>query len=238
MLWHRTVFIRAVASKKAKEALRLTIIIDDAGSGDLLFGVIIGAYRSETDEFKYGLVDVKFFQPKLFREKKFLKETTRVVTDLISDLKLRPSEEIHLCQGNIFDDAAAELSVTYGEDRIQRIKVVGEPQRLIEIAYIDEIRNLGYEPLAERETKRAKSFFHMMRWLKANPHMLSFAKTGWPRLARYNLFRKFHSENIHSAVCSNCGCQCEVPFKPRVGTSVYCRICWRKRRKHQKYMST
>ena len=30
----------------------MTLIIDDAGSGDLLFGVVIGIYREETGEFK------------------------------------------------------------------------------------------------------------------------------------------------------------------------------------------
>ena len=30
----------------------MTVIVDDAGSGDLLFGVVVGAYREETKEFK------------------------------------------------------------------------------------------------------------------------------------------------------------------------------------------
>lgn len=212
----------------------MTIVIDDAGSGDLLFGVVIGAYRLETGEFKYGLVDVKFFQPKIFREKKFIKETTRVTRKLLVELKLKPNEEIRLCQGNIFDDTAVELRKVHGEDGVHRVKVVGEPQRLIEIAYLDEIRNLGYEPLPEREAKRAKSFFHMMRWLKANPDMLPYAKTGWPRLARYNLFKKLHSDSHYTAVCSDCGCQCKVPFKPDPDRSVYCPKCWVKRRQRKK----
>ena len=87
-------------------------------------------------------------------------------------MKAKPDEEVHLCQGYIFDEAAADLKKTLDEKLVQRIRVVGEPQRLTEIAYLDEIRNLGYEPLAEREEKRAKSFFHMMRWLKAHPEML------------------------------------------------------------------
>ena len=215
----------------------MTVVIDDAGSGDLLFGVVVGAYRLETGDFKYGLVDVKFFQPKVFREKKFIQETTRVALGLVAELKLKPDEEIHLCQGNIFDDAAAELRKVHGEDRVQRIKVVGEPQRLIEIAYLDEIRNLGYEPLAEREAKRAKSFFHMMRWLKANPDMLRYAKTGWPRLSRYNLFKKLHSDSLHIAVCSDCGRQYKVPFKPDPARSVYCPKCWTKWRKRKELES-
>jgi len=211
----------------------VTIVIDDAGSGDLLFGVVIGAYRLETDEFKYDLVDVKFFQPQLFKEKTFMKETTRIATELVAALKLKADEQIHMCQGNIFDDAAAELRKIYGEDRVQRVKVVGEPQRFTEIAYLDEIRNLGYEPLEEREAKRAKSFFHMMRWLKANPDMLRYAKTGWPRLARYRLFKEPPEGSLFTAVCSSCGAECEVPFKPDGNRPVYCRKCWAKR-KHRK----
>ena len=212
----------------------MTIVVDDAGSGDLLFGVVIGAYRLETAEFTYRVVDVKFFQPKIFKEKKYLQETTRVVSELVAALKLKPDEAVQICQGNVFDDAAAELRKVYGEDRVQRVKVVGEPQRLTEIAYLDEIRNLGYEPLVEREEKRAKSFFHMMRWLKANPAMLGYAKTGWPRLARYHLFKELHAESLFTAVCSSCGCQCEVPFKPDPDRPVYCRKCWVKLRKRRK----
>jgi len=211
----------------------VTIVVDDAGSGDLLFGVVIGAYRLETGEFKYGLVDAKFFQPLLFKEKAFMQETARVAAELVSALKLKPDEAVQMCQGNIFDEAAAELRKTYGEERVQRVKVVGEPQRLTEIAYLDEIRNLGYEPLAEREAKRAKSFFHMMRWLKANPAMLRYAKTGWPRLARYRLFKALPAESLFTAVCSSCGSECDVPFKPDPDRPVFCRKCWAKRRRRR-----
>jgi CxxC-x17-CxxC domain-containing protein len=206
--------------------------VDDAGSGDLLFGIVIGAFRVETGEFKYGLVDVKFFQPDLICQKEYLAQSSKIVTDLLFALKVQPEEQVHLCQGYIFDDSAAELQKTYGEERVKRIRVIGEAQRLTEIAYLDEIRNLGYEPLAEREEKRAKSFFHMMRWLKANPDKLQYAKTGWPRLKRYRLFKSLMPDAApkHVAVCSECGDECSVPFKPDPHRPVYCQECWAKRR--------
>jgi CxxC-x17-CxxC domain-containing protein len=208
----------------------VTIIIDDAGSGDLLFGVVIGAFRDETCEFKYDLIDVKFFQADLFCTKEYLQQSSRIVSELAAELKVKPGEEIHVCQGNIFDAAVEDLRKVYGEERVRRVKVVGEPQRLTEIAYLDEIRNLGYEPIAEREDKRAKSFFHMMRWLKANPAMLCYAKTGWPRLSRYRLFKPDHEDSLFKAVCAECGRECEVPFKPDPERAVYCRACWGRRR--------
>jgi CxxC-x17-CxxC domain-containing protein len=216
----------------------VTIIVDDAGSGDLLFGIVIGAFRVETAEFKYGLIDVKFLQPNLYCNKGYLAEASKVTLELLASMKAKPDEEVHLCQGYIFDEAAAELKKTLGEKLVQRIRVTGEAQRLTEIAYLDEIRNLGYEPLAEREEKRAKSFFHMMRWLKANPEMLSYAKTGWPRLKRYRLFKAVQdgeeAKPLHGALCSECGEECEVPFKPDPHRPVYCKKCWAKRKRERR----
>ncbi len=167
----------------------MTIIIDDAGSGDLLFGVVIGAFRDSDHEFRYGVIHVKYFQARLFSRKKFLNECSKIVLKLLADMKPKSEEEIHLCRGYIFDEVIEKLTRKYGEDRVRRIKVTGEAQDLTEVAYLDELRNLGYEPLEERENRRAKSFFHMMRWLKKNPDKLKYAKTGWPRLQRYKLFR-------------------------------------------------
>ena len=209
----------------------MTIIIDDAGSGDLLFGVVIAAFREEAQEFKYDLVDVKFFQSSLFNRREYLSECSRIVSRLVSGLKIAPEEEIHVCKGYIFDDAVDDLRKKYGADRVQRVAVTGELQRLVETAYLDEIRNLGYEPIVEREDKRARSFFHMMRWLSENPDRLRYAKTGWPRLSRYRLFRPYHQNNMHKAICSECGIATEVPFKPDQNRPVYCQACWSKMRR-------
>jgi len=169
--------------------------MDDAGTGDLLFGVVISAFRDSTQEFRYDVIDVKYFKPGAFSQKAYLKQCSKIVSKLLADMKPKPEEEIHLCRGYIFDEAAEKLKQKYGEDRIRRVKVEGETQDLTEIAYLDEVRNLGYEPLEERDNRRAKSFFHMMNWLKKNPDMMKYAKTGWPRLQRYKLFNSKKRHN-------------------------------------------
>lgn len=110
---------------------------------------------------------------------------------LLNKLQIKEDEQIKICRGYIFDEAVNKLKEIYGDGQVERIAVTGEPQRLTEIAYLDELRNLGYEPISERDEKKAKSFFHMMNWLKNNPEMLVYAKTGWPRLKRYGLFRSY-----------------------------------------------
>jgi len=39
------------------------------------------------------------------------------------------------------------------------------------------------------------------------------------------------SREVHKAVCSDCGQECEVPFKPYPNRLVYCRDCWSTRRR-------
>lgn len=167
----------------------MTIIIDDAGYGDLLFGVIVGAYRPEKCDFIYDVIDVKYFQKPLFSHKKYLFEAKRIAVKLIDRLKLDDMERVELCRGDILDQAASTLIEKLGDSRVKRVKVEGEAQRLTELAYLNEVRNLGYPPLNDRTKKWAKSFFHMMRWLKTHPEKMKWAKTGWPRLQRYRLFK-------------------------------------------------
>lgn len=169
--------------------MEITIIIDDAGNGDLLLGVVIGVYQSDNEDFKYDVIDVKFFQLPLFEQKLYLKQASKIIFALLKKFHLQPNESIKICNSYLFDLAVKNLIDKYGDHRIHRIKVTGDPQYLTETAYLDEIRNLGYEPLNKRETKRAKSFFHMMNWLKHNPDKMKYAKTGWPRLSRYRLFK-------------------------------------------------
>jgi len=35
---------------------------------------------------------------------------------------------------------------------------------------------------------------------------------------------------MHKAICSECGKECEVPFKPTEGKPVFCRDCFAKKR--------
>ena len=37
---------------------------------------------------------------------------------------------------------------------------------------------------------------------------------------------------MHKAICSECGVECEVPFKPTEGKPVFCRECFAKKRRY------
>jgi hypothetical protein len=163
----------------------LTIQIDDAGVGDLLHGVVVGAHRKETREFHYDMIPVIFFQSPSFGKKTYQKKATELALNLLDQMKLGENEDIEICSSFLFDETRPHLAEKYGKERVKTSVITGDAQNNVETAYLDEIRNLGYEPIVERDDKRARSFFHMLKWVKNDPDRLRYAKTGWPRLRRY-----------------------------------------------------
>ena len=168
----------------------MTILIDDAGTGDLLWGVVIGAYQPESDIFIYDIIDVSFFREGAFQEKMYFEEASRIAIALVERLKPKPDEKIKVCQGDILNVAAEALKERYGENRVERVHVEGRAQELIEVAYTDELRNLGYEPMPDRIGRWGKSFWHMYDWVKEDPEeRVRWAKTGFPNLRKFKIFK-------------------------------------------------
>jgi hypothetical protein len=131
------------------------------------------------------MIEVGFFQQPRFGKKAYLARASEIVMQILEKLTVREDETIEICSSYIFEKALRDLEEKYGKERVVVGKIVNAAQQLVETAYVDEIRNLGYEPIPEREEKRARSFFHMLRWLKRDPCRFRHAKTGWPRLERY-----------------------------------------------------
>ena len=167
----------------------MTILIDDAGSGDLLFGTVIGAYRPEDDLFIYDLINVKHFQMPLYKEKTHLVEAKRIALELVERLKLREKEKIIICTGDILNVATEALLEEYGDEVVERGKIEGRGQELVELAYINELKNIGYDTIEERTEKWGKNFWDMYNWLKADKRRLRFAKSAFPNLKKYPLFK-------------------------------------------------
>lgn len=43
--------------------------------------------------------------------------------------------------------------------------------------------------------------------------------------------KSFGPREMHKATCSECGEECEVPFKPSENKPVYCKECYRNKRR-------
>jgi hypothetical protein len=102
---------------------------------------------------------------------------------------LREEEKIKICTGDILNVATEALTEKYGEEVVERGKIEGRAQELIELAYTNELRNLGYDPIRNRTEKWGKNFWDMYNWLKEDKSRLRYAKTAFPNLKKYPLFR-------------------------------------------------
>lgn len=168
----------------------MTIEIDDAGTGDILYGVVIGAYRPEDDHFVYDMIDVRYFQEPVYNKKRHLNEARRIALRLVDRLGLKEEEKILICTGDVLNEAAEALLEQYGEERIVRGKIEGRAQFLVEQAYTDELSNIGYEARDDRTEKWGKNFWHMYNWVKKDPERrLRWTKSAFPNLKKYPLFK-------------------------------------------------
>ena len=101
------------------------------------------------------------------------------------------NEKIIICTGDVLNVATEALIEKFGEDVVERGKIEGRGQHLVELAFTDELRNIGYEPLEERTEKWGKNFWHMYKWINKKPkRRLKFAKSAFPNLKKYPLFAK------------------------------------------------
>ncbi|MCW4049291.1 MAG: hypothetical protein NWE89_06085 [Candidatus Bathyarchaeota archaeon] len=169
----------------------MTIFIDDAGTGDILFGVVIGAYRPETDHFVYDVIDVRYFQEPVYGKKRHLNEARRIALRLVERLGLGEDEKIFICTGDILNEAAESLLEQYGEEKVVLGKIEGRGQHLVELAFTNELLNIGYEAMENRTEKWGKNFWHMYNWIKKKPKKrLKWSKSAFPNLKKYPLFQK------------------------------------------------
>jgi len=162
------------------------IQIDDAGWGCLLFGTIIGAYRTDTQKFAWGEIPVRLFQGEAFAQKRYLDGAVEVARGLLKELEATKEHPIEICSGYVLSEIRAWLS---REGYSWKPARIGDPlQSLVERVLLEKLQALSipvtYKMLTE---DRGTLFRECLRWLKggdldrcgALPEREALAKTGW-----------------------------------------------------------
>ena len=52
------------------------------------------------------------------------------------------------------------------------------------------------------------------------------------RSQRRNVNKRSSTKALYDAICDDCGCETQVPFKPTPGKSVYCKECFTKAKQY------
>jgi hypothetical protein len=166
----------------------VTVQIDDAGWGCVVGGVLIGAYRVETQEFTRGLVEPSFFQGDAFGLKDYQGEGGVQIDDCFGRLHVLPGEDILCCTGYVLD-GVCEWMAAHGYE-FKRGKITGPLQDRIEHELLDYLTGLGFPVDYETLTtpyKKGLFWWKQVQWLKggninstrAIPERIALCKTGW-----------------------------------------------------------
>lgn len=160
------------------------IQIDDAGSGSLLGGTIIGIYRVETDEYAYGVIPLSHYQGEAFQRKEYIHYVVGLVQDLFPRLRVNKEETIQVCQGYMFESLnqwLKEEGYSFTNTKI------GEPlQSVVEKTFDEYAISLGLPKEFIAYTKYPFHFHRILKWVYADYESRSkLCKTGWKSWKKY-----------------------------------------------------
>jgi methionine synthase II (cobalamin-independent) len=154
---------------------RKEIWIDDAGWGDLLLGVVIGALKPPDRRYMERRIPVSSFQPPNFENKKYLDDAVKIADEIVE--AMRPDVEtcFKVCSGYVLSSIRRHL-----QDRgfkVEKVEITGELQEMVERSYVRWCVEVGV-PVERLEEERR--FGALLKWVAERPELReTLVKTGW-----------------------------------------------------------
>jgi len=160
------------------------ILIDDAGSGSLIGGTVIGAMRKETGEYYYDIIPLKYYSKEMFDTKEYLNQASKIAINLLNKLSHEKTEEIYVCRGYMFDKLRHWLKKN--NYNYCSVKIEEPLQRKIETTFEKYTINLGFPERFISYTKYPFHFHRILRWVYADyENRVQLCKTGWKSWQKY-----------------------------------------------------
>ncbi|WP_041720789.1 hypothetical protein [Alkaliphilus metalliredigens] len=182
------------------------IQIDDAGSGSLLGGTLIGIVRVETNEYAHEIIPLEYYRGTNFENKVYIQYVLTIIKRLFKSLHVSKEEEIHMCRGYMFDQAKVWLK----EEQYHFIstKIQDPLQSIIEKEFEKYTISLGLPLNMITYTKYPFHFHRILKWIYADYQIRSLlCKTGWKSWKKYgNLEISIDREKIKNnhLICLKC----------------------------------
>lgn len=151
------------------------ISIDDAGWGDLILGVVIGAHKLPDHKYMERRIPVSSFQSPNFENKQYLNEAVKIAAEIVEAMRADEETRFKVCSGYVLSSIREYLA---GRGfHVEKVEITGELQELVEGSYIKWCREMGVP--AERLQGRRR-FWAFLDWVAENPAVREgLVKTGW-----------------------------------------------------------
>jgi hypothetical protein len=120
---------------------RKEILIDDAGWGDLILGVVIGALKPPDHRYMERRIPVSSFQPPNFENKKYLDDTVKIADEIVEVLQPDMETNFKVCSGYVLSSIRRHLRER--GFKVEEVEVTGELQEKVEQGYIRWCKDMG-----------------------------------------------------------------------------------------------
>lgn len=151
------------------------ILIDDAGWGDLILGVVIGALKLPDRKYMERRIPVSSFQPPNFKKKHYLDEAVEIAEEIAKVMNANKETCFRVCSGYILSSIRRHLrSLGF---RVEIVEITGELQDRVEHGYVKWCIEVGV-PAKNLQDKRR--FWKFLEWIGEKPKIREkLVKTGW-----------------------------------------------------------
>jgi hypothetical protein len=151
------------------------ILIDDAGWGDLLLGVVIGALKPPDPRYMERRISVSSFQPPNFENKKYLDDAVKIADEIVEVMRPEVETNFKVCSGYVLSGVRRHLREQ--GFKVEEVEATGELQEKVERSYIRWCKEMGV-PAGRLEDKRR--FWAFLEWIAEKPEIRGkLVKTGW-----------------------------------------------------------
>jgi len=150
-------------------------LIDDAGWGDLILGVVIGALQLPRGRYMRRRIPVSSFQSPNFENKRYLDDAVKIAKEIVEVMQPDSETRFKVCTGYVLSGIRDYLRKQ--RFNVQEVKITGKLQEMVERSYIRWCKEVGVP--AER-LKDRRRFWALLEWVAEKPKLREkLVKTGW-----------------------------------------------------------
>jgi hypothetical protein len=154
---------------------RKEILIDDAGWGDPILGVVIGALKLPDRRFMERRIPVSSFQPPNFENKKYLDDAVKIAEEIVEVMRPDRETRFKVCSGYVL--SSIRIHLRERGFNVEEIEITGELQEMVERSYVEWCKEAGV-PTERLGGKRR--FWTLLEWVAKKPKIREkLVKTGW-----------------------------------------------------------
>jgi hypothetical protein len=154
---------------------RKEILIDDAGWGDFVLGVVIGALKLPDRRYMERRIPVSSFQPPNFENKQYLDDAVKIAQEIVKVMQPDSETRFKICSGYVLSGIRGYL-----RDQgfsVEEVEITGELQEMVEKSFVRWCEEVGV-PAERLEGKRR--FWALLEWVAEEPkNRENLVKTGW-----------------------------------------------------------